>query len=89
MTIEVISADHQNKADIGTAIARRWIDNEGVTAIVDVPNASVQLAVQGVVRERNRVALFPGGTARLTNEDCAPENSVQWMWDKACVSALY
>jgi branched-chain amino acid transport system substrate-binding protein len=81
MSIEVISADHQNKADIGTAIARRWIDNEGVTAIGDIVNASVQLAVQGLVREKNSVALFPGGTARLTNEDCAPENSVQWMWD--------
>lgn len=81
MTIEVISADHQNKADIGTAIARRWIDNEGVTAIGDIVNASVQLAVQGVVKDKNRVALFPGGTARLTNEDCAPANSVQWMWD--------
>lgn len=81
MPIEVISADHQNKADIGSAIARRWIDNEGVTAIGDIVNASVQLAVQGLVREKNSVALFPGGTARLTNEDCAPENSVQWMWD--------
>lgn len=81
MSIEVISADHQNKADIGTAIARRWIDSEGVTALGDIVNASVQLAVQGLVKEKNRVALFPGGTARLTNEDCAPENSVQWMWD--------
>lgn len=81
MSIEVISADHQNKADIGTAIARRWIDSEGVTALGDIVNASVQLAVQALVKEKNSVALFPGGTARLTNEDCAPENSVQWMWD--------
>ncbi|UFN49720.1 ABC transporter substrate-binding protein [Roseomonas sp. OT10] len=81
MRIEVISADHQNRADTAVAIARRWIDQDKVDAFGDLVNASVQLAVQQLVRERNRVALYPGGTTRLTNEDCAPENSVQWMWD--------
>ncbi|HEY0522366.1 MAG TPA: ABC transporter substrate-binding protein [Stellaceae bacterium] len=81
MKIEVISADHQNKADVAAAIARRWIDEEKVDAFGDLVNASVQLAVQAIVKDRDRVALYPGGTTRLTNEDCAPENSVQWMWD--------
>ena len=81
LKIEVISADHQNKADVAAAIARRWIDEEKVDAFGDLVNASVQLAVQAIVKDRDRVALYPGGTTRLTNEDCAPENSVQWMWD--------
>src|SRR5258705_7078991 len=49
--IEIITADHQNKADIGSAITRRWIDNENVAAILDVPNSAVALAVQGINRE--------------------------------------
>jgi len=81
MAIKVIQADHQNKADLATSIAKRWIDEEHVDAFVDITNASVQLAMQPLVRERNRVALFPGGTARLSNEDCSPQNSVQWLWE--------
>jgi branched-chain amino acid transport system substrate-binding protein len=81
MRIEVLTADHQNRADVAVAIARRWIDQEGVDALTDLVNASVQLAIQALAREKHRAALFPGGTTRLTNEDCAPETSVQWMWD--------
>ena len=53
--IEIISADHQNKPDVGGAIARQWYDNDGVDAIVDVPTSSVALAVQDVARERKKV----------------------------------
>lgn len=81
MKIEVLSADHQNKTDVAVATARRWFDEEKVDVLTDLVNASVQLAIQALVKDRNRVALYPGGTTRLTNEDCAPENSVQWMWD--------
>jgi branched-chain amino acid transport system substrate-binding protein len=81
MKIDVLSADHQNKADLAASIARRWIDQEKVDAFGDLVNASVQLAMQALVKQENRVALYPGGTTRLTNEDCAPDNSVQWMWD--------
>jgi branched-chain amino acid transport system substrate-binding protein len=81
MKIEVLSADHQNKTDVAVATARRWFDEEKVDVLTDLVNASVQLAIQALVKDRNRVALYPGGTIRLTNEDCAPENSVQWMWD--------
>ncbi|KAF1041349.1 MAG: hypothetical protein GAK35_03369 [Herbaspirillum frisingense] len=81
MKIDLLSADHQNKADLASSKAREWIDTQRVDALVDLVNASVQLAVQKLVVEKDRVALYPGGTSRLTNEDCAPANSVQWMWD--------
>jgi len=81
MRVEVLSADHQNRPDVAVNIVRKWIDVDGVHAVTDIVQAAVQLAVQRVMAERNRIALFPGGTARLTNEDCAPATSVQWMWD--------
>jgi hypothetical protein len=65
--IEIIHADHQNKTDIGAAIARRWIDVEGVDAIVDVPNSAIALAVQEIAKEKNRVLLVStAATADLT-----------------------
>jgi branched-chain amino acid transport system substrate-binding protein len=81
MKIELVSADHQNKPDLATQIVRKWIDVDGVDAVTDIIQAGVQLAVQHVMAEKNRIALFPGGTARLVNEDCAPATSVLWMWD--------
>jgi branched-chain amino acid transport system substrate-binding protein len=55
MKVEIVSADHQNKPDIGSNIARQWIDVDGVDVIIDVPTSSVALAVSDVVRERNKV----------------------------------
>ena len=81
MTIEVISADHQNKPDIAVGIFRDWVDNKGVTAVGDIIQASVQIAIQHEAAAKNKIALFSGGTSRLTNEDCAPATSVMWMWD--------
>ena len=81
MKIEVLSADHQNKPDVAVAIVRKWIDVDGVNAVTDIIQAAVQLAIQGVAREKDRIALFPSGTARLANEDCAPGTGVLWMWD--------
>ena len=81
MNIEVLSADHQNKADVATGIARQWIDQQGVDAITDMSNASIQLAMPPLLKEKNRVGLFPGGTARLTGDACEPGHIVQWMWD--------
>src|SRR5690242_21040545 len=52
--IELVSADHQNKPDVGSAIATQWFGNDGVDAIVDVPTSSVALAVQEVARNKNR-----------------------------------
>jgi branched-chain amino acid transport system substrate-binding protein len=81
MTIEILSADHQNKPDVAVGIVRDWFDNKGVNAVSDIVQASVQIAVQHEAATHNRIALFSGGTARLTNEDCAPATSVMWMWD--------
>ncbi len=81
MKIEVLSADHQNKADVALAIAREWIDKQGVDALADMGNASIQLAMPTLLRDKNRVGLFPGGTARLTGDACMPSHVVQWMWD--------
>ncbi len=81
MTVDVISADHQNKADVAIGIVRDWWDNKGVTAVADIVQATVQIAVQHEAAARGKVALFSGGTARLTSEDCAPATSVMWMWD--------
>jgi ABC-type branched-subunit amino acid transport system substrate-binding protein len=65
--VEVISADHQNKADIGGAITRRWIENENVEVILDVPNSAVALAVQGITRDKKKLFLATGAaTSRLT-----------------------
>jgi len=81
MTIDVISADHRNDAALATSIVREWIDVQHVDAVTDIIQAAVQIAVQHLMEEKGKIALFPGGTARLTNEDCAPSTSVQWMWD--------
>ncbi len=76
--IEVISADHQHKADIGAAIARRWYDVENVDVIVDVPNSSVALAVQAIARERKKVLLVSSaGTTAVSDAQCSPYG-VQW-----------
>ena len=81
MNIEIISADHQNKPDIAVSIVRKWVDVEHVDAVTDIIQGAVQIAVQHVMAEKHRMALFPGGVARLHQEDCAPATSVQWMWD--------
>ena len=81
MTIEILSADHQNKPDIAIGIVRDWFDNKGVDAVSDIVQATVQIAVQHETAAHNKIALFSGGTARLTNEDCEPATSVMWMWD--------
>ena len=79
--ITVISADHQNKPDIGADIARQWFDLDKVDAIADVPNSGVAFAVNQVVREKNGVFLASGaGSASLTGKDCSP-NTVQWTYD--------
>ena len=80
-TIEVVFADHQNKADVGSNIARQWIDVDGVDVIVDVPTSSVALAVAGVVKEKNKVFLASGpATSDLTGKACTP-NTVHWTYD--------
>jgi branched-chain amino acid transport system substrate-binding protein len=79
--VEVVFADHQNRPDVGSNIARQWIDRDGVDVIVDVPNSAVALAVNGVVREKNKVYLnSTAATADLTGPQCSP-NTVHWTYD--------
>ena len=79
--VEVVLADHQNKPDVGSAIARKWLDQDGVDLIVDLPNSAVALAVNEVVRQKNRVMIGSGaGTSELTGSKCSP-NTVHWTYD--------
>ncbi len=79
--IEIMSGDHQNKPDIGAAIARQWIDTDHVDAIVDVPTSSVALAIQEVTREKKRLFLMSGaGTSDLTGKACSPYG-IHWTFD--------
>lgn len=84
--VEVIFADHQNKPDIGSNIARQWLDRDGVDAIIDVPTSSVALAVNQICREKNKVHLNSGAaTTDLTGVQCTP-NTVQWTYDTYMLS---
>ncbi|MCG5235908.1 ABC transporter substrate-binding protein [Xanthobacter oligotrophicus] len=79
--VEVVGADHQNKPDVGSSIARKWYDQDGVDAIMDVTTSSVALAVNDVTREKNRIFLVSGGgTSDLTGAKCSP-NTVHWTYD--------
>jgi branched-chain amino acid transport system substrate-binding protein len=79
--IEIVSADHQMKTDVGTQIARDWFDNGKVDAIADIPNSGIAIAIHNMVRERNKIALLSGpGASSLTNELCSP-NTVHFAYD--------
>jgi branched-chain amino acid transport system substrate-binding protein len=79
--IDIISADHQNKPDVGTTTARQWIDVEKVDVIVDVLNSGVALAVKNVVTEKNAIMINSGAASSdLTNGQCSP-NVVHWTYD--------
>jgi branched-chain amino acid transport system substrate-binding protein len=79
--VEVLAGDHLNKPDVGSTIARRWLDIEGVDMIIDLPNSAVALGVADIVREQNKVVIGSGaGTALLTGERCSP-NTVHWVYD--------
>jgi branched-chain amino acid transport system substrate-binding protein len=81
MKVEVVSADHQNKPDVGAGIARQWYDVDHVDVIVDVPTSSVALAVSDVTREKNKVFLGSGpASSDLTGPKCSP-NTIQWTYD--------
>ena len=81
MKVEIVSADHQNKPDIGSNIVRQWIDVDKVDVIVDVPTSSVALAVNEIVREKNKAFLVSGAASSdLTGKACSP-NTVHWTYD--------
>src|SRR3984893_7833447 len=81
MKVEVIFADHQNKPDVGSAIARQWYDVDKVDVIVDVPNSGVALALNQIAREKGKALLVAGAaTADLTGKACSP-NTIHWTYD--------
>src|SRR5215470_14743066 len=78
---EVVSADHQNKVDIGATIARNWYEVQGVDMIMDLPNSAIALAVNVLARDLNKVLIGSGaGTAELTGKSCTP-NTIHWTYD--------
>ena len=86
VSVEIVSADHQNKPDVGGTIARRWFDREAVDAIVDVANSGVALAVSEIAKEKDKVFLASGpATPDLTGKACSP-NTVHWTYDTYALS---
>jgi branched-chain amino acid transport system substrate-binding protein len=81
LKVEIVSADHQNKPDVGSQIARQWYDSDGVDAIVDVPTSSVALAVSEVTKQKGKAFIDTGAaTSDLTGKACSP-NTVHWLYD--------
>jgi branched-chain amino acid transport system substrate-binding protein len=81
MKVEIVGADHQNKPDVGSNVVRTWIDVDKVDVIVDVPTSSVALAVNEIVRDKNKVFLVSGAAASdLTGPKCTP-NTIHWTYD--------
>jgi branched-chain amino acid transport system substrate-binding protein len=81
LKVEVVSADHQNKPDVGSNVVRTWIDRDQVDVIVDVPTSSVALAVNQIVKDKNKVFLVSGAAASdLTGKACTP-NTIHWTYD--------
>jgi len=79
--VEVVFADHLNKPDVGSVIARKWLDEDGVSLVIDLPNSAVALAVNEIVRQKNKVLIGSGaGTSELTGSRCSP-NTVHWTYD--------
>jgi branched-chain amino acid transport system substrate-binding protein len=81
MKVEIVSADHQNKPDVGSNIARQWYDVDKVDLILDVPTSSVVLAVNQIAREKNKALIVStGATSDLTGKACSP-NAIHWTYD--------
>ena len=78
--IELLSADHQNKADIGSSIARSWIDQDGVDVIADFSNSAVGLAVQALATEKRKITLVMAASSSFTGKACSPLSS-QWIYN--------
>lgn len=84
--IEIVSADHQNKPDVGSAIVRQWFDADHVDAIADIASSAVGFAIVELARPRNKVVLVSGpGSSDFTGKACAP-TSIHWTWDTYAAS---
>ena len=86
LKVEIVSADHQNKPDVGAAIARQWYDRDKVDMITDGVTSSVALAISQVTKEKNKVFIDTGaGTADLTGPQCSP-NTIHWVYDTVALA---
>jgi branched-chain amino acid transport system substrate-binding protein len=84
--IELLVADHQNKPDVGSAIARRWFDSDNVTMIIGIAHSAVALAVQQIARTKNKVAIYTAvGTTEITEGACSP-TGFSWCYDAYALS---
>src|SRR5438552_17849214 len=85
--IEIVTADHQNKPDLGAAIARRWYDAENVDMITELTTSSVALAVQELSKEKKKIDIVVGAaTSRITGDACTPY-SFHWAYDTRALAA--
>lgn len=79
--VEIVSADHQNKPDIASSVARQWYDRDGVDTIMELTTSSVALAVQGLSREKKKITIVTGAaTTELTGKQCTPYG-FHWVYD--------
>lgn len=84
--VEILVADHQNKADVGLGIIRKWFDTDNVDAITNVGNSAVALGAKLLTEEKNKVALITSaGSSALTGKSCSP-NMLHWSWDSWCLA---
>jgi len=84
--VEILVADHQNKADVGLAIIRKWFDQDGVDVIENVGNSSIALGAKYLIEDKNKVALITtAGSSDLTGKSCSA-NLVHWSWDSWCLA---
>jgi branched-chain amino acid transport system substrate-binding protein len=81
LKVEIVFADHQNKPDVGSQIARQWYDVDKVDMIIDVPTSSIALAINQITREKNKAFIVSGAaTSDLTGKSCSP-NTIHWTYD--------
>ena len=84
--VEILVADHQNKADVGLAIIRKWFDQDGVDVIENVGNSSIALGAKYLIEDKNKAALITtAGSSDLTGKSCSA-NLVHWAWDSWCLA---
>ena len=84
--VELLVADHQNKTDVGLAVARQWFDRDGVDVVLGVSNSALAIAMRSVVEQKDKVHLnTAAATSSLTSEHCSP-NAIHWTYDTYCLS---
>src|SRR6185503_17764662 len=81
LKVEILSADHQNKPDVGTGVVNKWFDTEGVDLVIDVPNSGVALATSQVASQKNKLFIVSGAAASdLIGAKCNA-NTIHWTYD--------